>query len=105
MKGLGHSTASNFYGIEDIDEAREYISHPVLGARLREITQELLNLNENDPVKIMGEIDAMKLRSCMTLFAQVSENDSVFHKVLDKFFLGDEDRETIRILKGYNSCK
>lgn len=105
VKGLGHSKASNFYGIENIDEAREYISHPVLGARLREITQELLNLKENDPVKIMGEIDAMKLRSCMTLFAQVSENDSVFHKVLDKFFLGDEDRETIRILKGYNSCK
>ena len=100
IKGLGHSRASNFFGIEDINEAREYISHPVLGARLREITEALLSLNENDPVKIMGEIDAMKLRSCMTLFAQVSEKDSVFRKALGKFFGGIQDEITIQRLKG-----
>ena len=100
LKGLGHSFNANFYGIDDIHEAREYLAHPVLGARLKEITQALLNLNENDPVKIMGSIDSMKLKSCMTLFAQVSENDSVFHKVLDKFFNGIQDEKTLQYLKG-----
>ena len=100
IKGLGHSRASNFFGIEDISEAREYISHPVLGTRLRGITEALLSLNENDPVKIMGEIDAMKLKSCMTLFAQVSEKDSVFHKALDKFFNGIQDEKTLQYIQG-----
>ena len=100
LKGLGHSFNANFYGIDDIDEAKRYLEHSVLGARLREITQELLNLNENNAVKIMGNVDAMKLQSCMTLFAQVSENDSVFHQALAKFFNGIQDENTIRLLKG-----
>lgn len=100
LKGLGHSYNSEFYGIDDIDEAKEYLAHPVLGARLKEITQVLLNLKENDPHKIMGSPDDMKLKSCMTLFAHVSENDSIFHKVLAKFFNNEPDKMTLQYLKG-----
>ncbi|MBQ3456904.1 MAG: DUF1810 domain-containing protein [Synergistaceae bacterium] len=100
LKGLGMSGRSVKFGIEDADEAREYLRHPELGADLREITSALLDLKENDPVKVMSwEIDAVKLRSCMTLFAYVSEEGSVFHKVLDKFFGGEMDEATLKLLK------
>ena len=99
LKGLGRTYNANFYGIDDIDEAKRYLAHPVLGARLKEITQALLNLSENDTLKVMGSPDDMKLKSCMTLFAYISESDSVFHKALDKFFGGIQDTETIRRLK------
>lgn len=99
LKGLGHSHNAEFYGIQDINEAKLYLEHPVLGSRLHEISQALLNLDTNDPFNVMGSPDDMKLRSCMTLFAQVSENDSVFHKVLDKFFNGIQDEKTLQYLK------
>lgn len=100
LKGLGMSGRSVKFGIENADEAREYLRHPELGADLREITSVLLELKENDPVKVMSwEIDAVKLRSCMTLFACVSEEGSVFHKVLDKFFGGEMDEATLKLLK------
>lgn len=99
LKGLGMSGRSVKFGIENADEAREYLRHPELGADLREITSVLLELKENDPVKVMSwEIDAVKLRSCMTLFACVSEEGSVFHKVLDKFFGGEMDEATLKLL-------
>ena len=99
LKGLGTTHRSMTFGIEDADEAREYLAHPVLGSDLLEITSALLELKDSNPVKVMGwEIDAMKLRSCMTLFASVSEEGSVFHKVLDKFFGGEMDGETLRML-------
>ena len=99
LKGLGMSGRSVKFGIENADEAREYLRHPELGADLREITSALLDLKENDPVKVMSwEIDAVKLRSCMTLFACVSEEGSVFHKVLDKFFGGEMDEATLKLL-------
>ena len=100
LKGFGMSGRSVKFGIENADEAREYLRHPELGADLREITSALLELKENDPVKVMSwEIDAVKLRSCMTLFAYVSEEGSVFHKVLDKFFGGEMDEATLKLLK------
>ena len=99
LKGLGTSGRSVKFGIENADEAREYLRHPELGADLREITSVLLELKENDPVKVMSwEIDAVKLRSCMTLFACVSEEGSMFHKVLDKFFGGEMDEATLKLL-------
>ena len=100
LKGLGRTYNANFYGIDDIDEAKRYLAHPVLGARLKEITQALLNLSENDPLKVMGSPDDMKLKSCMTLFAYISESDSVFHKVLDKFFGGIQDEKTLQYIQG-----
>lgn len=100
LKGLGVSYRSEQYGIENAEEARSYLSHPVLGARLREITKAVLNLNENDAHKVMGYPDDMKLRSCMTLFAYISENDSIFHRVLEKYFDGKRDEATIKMLEG-----
>lgn len=100
LRGLGRSKRSYDYGIENADEAGSYLAHPVLGARLIEITQALLNLPDSNPKHVMGEIDDMKLHSCMTLFAQVSgENNSVFHKVLDKFFHGEQDSRTLSMLQ------
>lgn len=99
LKGLGTSYNSQYFGIENAEEAECYLSHPVIGSRLREISSALLSLNDSDPVNVMGEIDSMKLHSSMTLFASISENDSVFHKVLDKFFDGKMDSKTLEILK------
>ena len=98
LKGLGTSHYAEFYGIEDADEARAYLAHPVLGARLREISEALmgLGLEQNDPAEVMGGYpDDMKLQSCMTLFASVSEEGSVFHDVLYKFFGGEMDENTL----------
>ena len=103
IKGLGFSHMSQLYGIENIDEAREYLANPVLGTRLVEISEALLNLQENDPAVVMGgSPDDMKLQSSMTLFAAVSDDNSVFHRVLDKFFDGKKDTKTLELLK--KSC-
>ena len=98
LRGLGKTTRSYTYGIEDIDEAKSYLAHPVLGSRLIEITQALLTLTDCNAYHVMGA-DDVKLKSCMTLFAQVSEKDSVFHKVLEKFFNGEQDNKTLSMIK------
>ena len=104
LKFLGNSYNAKFYGIENLDEAKNYLAHPVLGKNLIEISEELLKLSENNPVVVMnGEIDAMKLKSSMTLFAYISEKNSVFHKVLEKFFGGGFDEKTINLIKIKNS--
>ena len=98
LRGLGTSDMANKYSIADLDEAKAYLAHEVLGARLIEISTELLNLEENDPKVIFGDIDAMKLKSSMTLFSLISDEDSVFHKVLHKFFEGQADAKTLELL-------
>ena len=87
QKGLGHSYNSKYYGLEGADEARAYLAHPVLGERLREISEALLiHEGKRDIDSIMGSsIDVLKLQTCMNLFNRVSPND-VFEKVLDAFF-------------------
>jgi len=87
QKGLGHSYNSEYYGLDGIDEARAYLAHPVLGARLREISEVLLtHEGKRDIDAIMGSsIDVLKLQTCMNLFNRVSPND-IFEKVLDAFF-------------------
>ena len=98
LRGLGQSNVAWYYGIEDLDEAKAYLEHPVLGRRLREITQAALDLSETDPMKVFGWPDNMKFRSCMTLFAQISEDD-LFARALKKFFAGQEDSMTLELLK------
>ncbi len=103
LKGLGFSYNAQYYGIEDSNEAKEYLEHPVLGPRLLEISEALLKLQENDPAVVMGgSPDDMKLKSSMTLFVAVSENGSVFHsvfhRVLEKFFGGKMDEKTLKII-------
>lgn len=95
MRGLGHSYNSEYYGIESLEEAREYLHHEVLGERLREITCALLEHRDKSATDILGEIDAMKLRSSMTLFDMASPND-IFAEVLDVFYEGNRCKHTLR---------
>lgn len=97
IAGLGMSSTAQYYSIQDRLEAEEYMAHPVLGARLLEISRALLTLESNDATAVMGYPDDLKLRSCMTLFAQVSD-DPVFEAVLDKFFGGHPDSRTLALL-------
>lgn len=99
LKQLGRSSTAKYYGIENMEEAKEYLSHPILGIRLKEISEALLALNKSNPFQIMGEIDGMKLYSSMTLFAEIEGYDSVFGKVLDQYYDGNKDINTIRILQ------
>ena len=98
LKALGRSNTALYYGIKDLEEAKAYLAHPVLGTRLKEISEALLSLETNDPYKVMGGIDALKLCSSMTLFAEVAGYGSVFGKVIDKYYNGDKDINTICIL-------
>lgn len=97
VAGLGMSYTAQLYSIQDINEARDYIAHPVLGARLIEISRALLTLDSSDATAVMGYPDDLKLCSCMTLFKQVSD-DPVFGAVLDKFYGGRADTRTLAIL-------
>lgn len=98
LKGLGRSATSEYYGIDGISEAKEYLAHSVQRNRLREITQALIRLDTNDAHRIFGTPDDMKLRSCMTLFDIVSPND-IFNDVLIKFFDGNKDCKTLKQLE------
>lgn len=98
LRGLGYSYNAEFYGIADVEEARQYLSHPVLGARLREITGALLELPESNPTRVMGRPDDIKLCSSMTLFEYVAEKNSVFGKILDKYYGGKRDPATLRMM-------
>jgi uncharacterized protein (DUF1810 family) len=94
IAGLGFSSTAEHYAISGRDEARAYLAHPVLGPRLVEAALALLTLPGGDPVAVVGPVDALKLRSSMTLFAQVSD-EPAFRQVLDKFYDGSEDDATL----------
>lgn len=98
LKGLGYSYMAQKYGIQDLAEARAFMADPYLGSNLTEICNALLSLPGKDPVRIFGPVDAVKLKSSMTLFECVSEKDSVFGKVLDRYFSGQRDALTYRLL-------
>ena len=97
LKELGYSSTAKFYGIDGREEAVAYLTHPVLGKRLREISGELLKLESCDAGYVMGYPDNLKLKSCMTLFLEVS-GEELFQQVLDKFFEDERDTETVRLL-------
>lgn len=99
IQGLGLSDTTAYFSIRNLAEAKDYYEHPVLGARLIEITSELLNIETDDPMTVFGYPDAYKVRSCMTLFKYVAPEQALFQKVLDKFCCGIDDDRTIRILK------
>ena len=101
LRGLGQSTMAWYYGIADLGEARDYLAHPVLGLRLREITRAALESGETNAALLFGRPDNMKFRSCMTLFAQVS-GDDLFDRALERFFDGQPDRMTLQLLQKKN---
>ncbi|WP_294327555.1 DUF1810 domain-containing protein [uncultured Sphingomonas sp.] len=99
LRGLGQSAMAETYGIADLAEARAYLAHPVLGARLVESAEALLAHRGKDVVAILGSIDAMKLRSSMTLFERAAANtEPRFAAVLDAFYAGARDPVTLRLL-------
>jgi len=98
IQGLGYSSMAQHYAIADGGEAAAYLAHPTLGPRLIEISRALLTLPGSNATAVMGTPDDLKLRSSMTLFAQVPGADMVFQQVLDKYFGGRPDAKTLSLL-------
>lgn len=99
VDGLGHSSTSKHYAIKSIEEARQYLNHPVLGARLLECTEAVLAVEGRTASEIFGYPDDLKLKSSMTLFASVADSPhSVFISVLEKYFNGVQDDRTLQLL-------
>lgn len=98
LRGLGVSSISRYYGITGLDEAKEYIEHPVLSERLYELCNALLEHKDKKAYEILGDIDAKKLHSSMTLFALISKKGSIFHQVIDAFFDGERDIDTLDLI-------
>ena len=98
LQGLGFSSTAQYYGIRDLEQAKDYMEHPVLGPRLVEISEALLSLSTSNPTAVMGYPDDLKLCSCMTLFEIAVPEEKVFGQVIDKFYSGHRDRLTLEIL-------
>ena len=98
IAGLGMSSTAQYYAIQDLQEAEEYLAHPILGPRLLEISGELLKLSTNDAYAVFGWPDDLKLRSSMTLFSCAVVDQPVFQQVLDKYYGGEPDEKTLALL-------
>lgn len=98
LKELGYSAASNFYGLAGLAEARAYLAHPVLGFRLMEAICMLLTHRYLNAEQILGELDALKFRSCLTLFSLADPSEKIFIDALKSFFNGKLDERTIKLL-------
>lgn len=98
LRGLGTSDAAVYYAISGIGEAKAYMAHPVLGTRLVECTLAMCDGKETDVRTILGDIDTMKFRSCITLFEQADRQQRSFVIALEKFFVGVRDDRTLNIL-------
>lgn len=102
LKGLGQSVTAQHFGIGSLGEARAYLAHPVLGPRLRECAALLRDFDEQRPIElILGSVDALKLRSSMTLFqrARAAPADrELFGAVLDRYYAGEPDEKTLSLL-------
>ena len=94
---LGHSKTAKFYGLHDLAVAKEFLADPILGNNLRNLSQTLLHLNTNDPLQVFGYPDNLKLHSSMTLF-YLASNEPLFMEVLQKFFAGKMDEQTIKLV-------
>jgi uncharacterized protein (DUF1810 family) len=98
VAGLGRSDIARHYAIGSMAEARAYLEHPLLGGRLLECAGLVLAVEGASADAIFGHIDALKLRSCMTLFDRVAPDEPVFRNVIDRYFLGAPDETTMRLL-------
>jgi uncharacterized protein (DUF1810 family) len=99
IAGLGHSAMAQRYAISSLDEAKAYIVHPVLGRRLRECTELVVQADGKSAYEILGSPDDMKFHSCMTLFARVAPQEELFTDALEKYFGGAEDQATLARLR------
>ena len=98
FSGLGGSEMSRHFAIRSREEAQAYLDHPLLGARLRACTQDVLNITQASVAQIFGHPDDLKFHSSMTLFAQVAAADSVFHQALNQYFHGILDAWTLELM-------
>mgnify|MGYP003574904033 CR=1 FL=1 len=98
LDGLGSSSMARHYGIRDIEEAGQFLQHPLLGSNLLEITRALYDLSGKTAEEVFGYPDHLKLRSSMTLFAQIEESNAIFQQVLSKYFDGKPDPLTLQLL-------
>lgn len=98
IKGLGKSDTAKWYAIKDLQEAKDYLNNEILSNRLEQICKALLDLDCNDAYKIFGSPDDMKLKSSMTLFEIASPENKIFKSVLDKYFNGQHDQKTVKII-------
>ena len=99
IDGLGHSSTAKYYSIKSINEAKEYFDHPILGKRLLECCNIILKIEGRSVEDIFGYPDNLKLKSCMTLFNYAVHNHKVFAEVLNEYFAGEHDEQTISILQ------
>jgi uncharacterized protein (DUF1810 family) len=99
LAALGRSSTARHYGLSGLQDATAYLTHPVLGARLREACRLLLALDAGSATDIFGAVDAMKLRSCLTLFAAASPQEDVFTRCLQRYFGGAPDASTLERLR------
>lgn len=98
LQGLGSSEMSTFYAIRSVAEARAYIEHPLLGPRLKECVAALNALPGVSSTQVLGDVDAAKFRSCLTLFSQVEGPDLLFSQALNRYYQGEPDRQTLVLL-------
>lgn len=100
LRGLGSSPMADLYGLSGVEEAQAYLAHPVLGARLREAVALAQSHGDDPPEAIFGDLDAVKLRSCLTLFAAAAPGDPSFMRLLRTAFAGRPDPSTLARLAG-----
>lgn len=100
IQGLGRSDTARFYAVSGRPEAEAYLAHPVLGPRLKECTQAMLDHPTLTAHDILGSPDDLKFRSSMTLFAAVADQNALFQTALRQFYNGAQDRETLSVISG-----
>jgi uncharacterized protein (DUF1810 family) len=98
LRGLGSSRNAEIYGIASLAEARAYLAHPVLGERLRECVRAMLELRGASAEEILGYVDALKFRSCLTLFQKADQGGTQFSTALERYFSGAADARTLELL-------
>lgn len=98
LRGLGTSPAAHLYGLAGLDEAVAYLAHPVLGARLRECVNAMRDAPSDDAAQVLGSVDALKFRSCLTLFQVVAPAEALWTTALARYFGGQPDARTLALL-------
>ncbi|MBQ6510336.1 MAG: DUF1810 domain-containing protein [Flexilinea sp.] len=101
LKELGYSSTAKYYGIRDLEEAKAFLAEPTLRAHLLEICGALLALDTDDPHAVMGYPDELKLRSSVTLFREAEPDCPVFQQILEKYYDGEPDQETLSLLQKF----
>ena len=99
LRGLGRSETARFYGLGSVAEAQAYWQHPLLGPRLRRCAELLRRLPGHDATRVLGPVDALKLRSCLTLFEHAAPDEPMFGELLQQYCAGDRDPQTLARLR------